>query len=364
MPTKLRIPEDSFRLGAGRYIQCDGAVSLVGEEVCRLGAKRAFVIGGKTALSLTENKIAKSLRENGVDFVFYIYEGFCSKETNAEIMEREDFRSSDVVIGVGGGTVMDAAKYCAVLSALPIINIPTSSATCAAYTPLSVCYTKTGETVGTVHHKTEVNAVLCDMEILSKQPERLLLAGIYDAMAKQYELHQRMLGIDIDYTDIGLVSSYHSSGFIFDFLNRKLDECLADVRAKKNTKTVYDTVYITIALTGVVSGLARGSNQTALAHKVYESLRRLYAEKVRGFLHGELVALGLIVQIAYNGEGGEEEFRDKLRSLSIPTSVSELGITDEGYMDALYEKLVSSTAMAGTTDEEKLRLKQKLLLIK
>lgn len=364
MATKSNIKESSFRLGCGRYLQESGALLGVAEEVARLGGKRPFVIGGKTALSLTKQTIDQSLAAKGMSANYHTYMGFCCREVCAKIMETETFLAADVVIGVGGGNVMDAAKYCAVLSGKPIINIPTSSATCAAYTPLSVCYTQEGSTVGTTHHKVEVNCVIADMDILCRQPVRLLLAGIYDSLAKIYELRQRLLGVTVDDADIGLYASYHLSGFMTDLLERKLEACCEDVKAGKSTKTVYDVVYALIAMTGAISGLARGSNQTAIGHKIYETLRALFPREVYTYLHGEMVAIGLIAQIAYNGEGDPMPFRAQMKKRGMPVSLCEVGVeaTPEN-MQLIYKTICNSSAMAGTTSEEQARLKAALALI-
>jgi glycerol dehydrogenase len=279
-------------------------------------------------------------------------------------MQSEAFKKSDVVIGIGGGNVMDAAKYCAMLSKKPIVNIPTSSATCAAFTPLSVCYNERGQTVGTTHFEQEVDCVIVDMEILCRQPVRLLVSGIYDSLAKVYELKQRMLGVSQSETDIGLYSSYALSQTLSEILQNNFSQVCLDTQKGENTKAVSDTVFAAIALTGVVSGLARGSNQTAIAHKIYESARYLFPETVFDFLHGEMVAIGLISQIYYNGEGDISAFKEKMKALKMPTSFSELGIapTQENLM-LFYEKIISSSAMVGTTNEEKAKLFEALKIV-
>ena len=55
-------------------------------------------------------------------------------------------------------------------------------------------------------------------------------------------------------------------------------------------KAVYDTVYILIAVTGLISSLARGSNQCAIAHKVYETARFVYPKEAHDKLHDILVS--------------------------------------------------------------------------
>lgn len=356
MATASRIPEESFRLGAGRYIQGDGVISMLGEECRRLGVRRPVVIGGETALSITRDRIRASLEKEGISAAFHTYKGLCTDEGIDGMAER--FAADrDAVIGAGGGTIMDTAKYLAVKMGVPVINIPTSSATCAAYTPLSVCYKSDGGKDRTVHHKTEVNAVLADMDVLSTQPPRLFLSGAYDAMAKLYELRQRMLGVDPSECDVGLASSYHLSGFMLDLLKSNLSGCINDLREGKSTKRLYDSVYASIAICGVVSGLARGANQTALAHKVYEILRSDYTEAARPYLHGELVALGIVLQIAYNGEGDPTAFARELRDNMIPASLSDLGISGEECAEHVYNKLIASTAMQGTSPEEQKHLR-------
>lgn len=365
MATKYSIKENSYRIGCGRYLHGSGMISNVAEEIIRLGCRKPFVMGGKTALSLTREAIEKSLAEHSLTAHFHTYLGFCCQDVCAEIMESDKFKACDAVIGVGGGNLMDAAKYCAVLSGKPVINIPTSSATCAAFTPLSVCYTRDGRAVGTTHHKTEVNCVIVDTSILCRQPTRLLLAGIYDSLAKLYELRQRMQGISVDDGDIGLYSSYHMSEFAADFLNNRLEAVIADTKHGIDSKLISDTAWITVALTGVISGLARGSNQTAIAHKVYESLRALFPVEVYSYLHGELVGMGLIVQIAYNGEGDADEFRARMRSFGMPTSLGEIGIEpNEENIALLRDKILDSTAMAGTTADEQARFCKVIELLK
>ena len=354
MPTISRIRESSFRIGSGRYIQEAGAIARVGKETARLGGRKPLIIGGATALSIAEEAVLKSLSVAGIVGEVAEYKGFCCVSTsNRIIAEHPD---TDMVIGVGGGNVMDAAKYIAAEKGVPVLNIPTSSATCAAYTPLSVCYTPEGGKDKSFHHKREVDCVIADTDVLCHQPPRLLLAGIYDSIAKIYELRQRMLGVADEDNDIGLLASYNLSGFAAEYLESHLEECIADVAAGKNTKTVNDTVFIVIALTGVISGLARGSNQCALAHAIYESARTLYPREVYSALHGELVAIGLILQTAYNGDGSAEEFAARMRRLGMPTRLSEVGVTlGEKSLDAFTDAILRSTSMAGTTEAEQAR---------
>ena len=47
---------DSYRFGAGRYIQEENALYYCGEEIKRYGCK-AYVIGGNMAINVTEKRM-------------------------------------------------------------------------------------------------------------------------------------------------------------------------------------------------------------------------------------------------------------------------------------------------------------------
>ena len=70
------------------------------------------------------------------------------------------------------------------------------------------------------------------------------------------------------------------------------------------TKAVEYVTYINIAVTGIISNITRSFNQSALAHMIYYGIRTCFTREARQALHGEIVAVGLFVQLHYNGLGG------------------------------------------------------------
>ena len=367
MATKSRVVETSFRFGCGRYVQESGAAARLPEEMTRLHCKNAFIMGGKTALSLAMPVIEPAMAAAGTAYSVQEYVGFCCVQTCEEMMETEAFTACDVVVGVGGGNVCDAAKYMAVKSDRPVILIPTSSATCACFTPLSVTYTKDFRRAGSFHHDREANAVLADMDLICTQPERLLASGVYDAAAKLIEIEQRVRDIPTDEVDVGLNASYALSRHTYERMFALMPAAVQALeRRDSENKALYDLVYLSVAATGVISGMARGSNQCATAHKIYDLARALFPDPVKDYLHGEIVGIGLLAQLYYNGRENEvEAFAADMRSHGLPTSFHEIGIepSDEN-MKLLYDKMIDSTAMAGTDDEEKARLVAALNVIR
>lgn len=340
----MPIREASFRIGCGRYLQEAGILAKCGEEISRLGRK-PLIIGGKTALEKTRSIIEESIAAACTHYYIEEHRGTCNDQRAKELAAFAEKGGYDVIVGVGGGVLMDFAKLCAHFAGLPILNIPTSSATCAAFTPLSVRYTPEGHTVGTMHFKKEVDAVLIDSAILAAQPPRLLLAGVFDALAKFVEIKHRF-NEQVEHFPLGLDWAYILSKHSFHILNTKTEQCLADMKAGKITDVVEQIIFTTIAATGVISGIARGSNQTALAHKFYENTRTLYHQEAKPYLHGEIVGVGLLLQNHFNQEdANNKELLSLMKAYEMPHSIEGVGIPKEGSCPLYFEKLKDCSAI-------------------
>ncbi len=336
----MPIKEKSFRIGCGRYVQEPGLLGTCGEEILRKG-KAPLIVGGKTALSLTKDTVEKSVCSVCEKYRIEEYTGTCNEEFAQQYASLAEKEGYDVIVGIGGGVLMDFSKLIGHFAKLPVINIPTSSATCAAYTPLSVRYTVEGRTVGSRHYEREVDAVLVDTAVVGAQPTRLLLAGMFDAIAKFVEIKHRFNEETKEYP-LGLDYAYILSERSYRELCEKTEKCIADMENGKITDTVEQVIYTTVAVTGVISGIARGSNQCAFAHKFYERTRELFPGESKPYLHGEIVGIGLLLQNYYNGE--EENNRGLLSLMKkhgMPCSLPDIRVpATKETLETYYEKLL------------------------
>lgn len=352
----MPIKEESFRIGCGRYLQKPNLLEVCGSEIARYG-KNAFVVGDDTSLSLALDTIKESAKKAQIKCKSYTHNGSCNEDAAKELAIVAGVLKCDVIVGVGGGVIMDFAKLIGFHAGAPVINIPTSSATCACYTPLSVCYTKEGHTVGTKHFEYEVDSVLVDTALIARQPARLLLAGVFDALAKYIEIKQRYN--DSDYP-LGLDWAHVLSQRSFSELVKKTEPALADMQKGEVTDAIEQVVFASLAATGVISGIARGSNQCALAHKFYETTRTLFFENSRPYLHGEIVGIGLLMQNFFNGEEKENEFLlSVMKKYNMPHSVYDIGIPADA-AELYYEKLIKTSAIDETNQNELENLKKSL----
>ena len=346
---------DSYRFGAGRYIQGENALDYCGEEIKRYGCK-AYVIGGNMAINVTEKRMCESFAKSELEYCIEKFSGYPSIQKIEELKNSVKETSCDVIVGVGGGRIMDLVKATAFELGVPIVAIPTQAATCAAYSPLSVLYTPEGHSDKYIHFEYEVNAIIVDDKVMLTQTPRLLAAGILDGMAKYIEiatLHPQVLD---ENTPIGQNSALYMAKYTYDVLKQKGEKAVADLKAGIWTKDLHDIIYVNIALTGIVSALMQGKGQTALGHAFNNALHRDFLEYIKKWLHGEGVALGLLAQLVYNEkEDLVEELQQLMMKFHMPCSLADIGlsINDENF-DKLYQRLCTFPFMTHDRKHEEL----------
>lgn len=319
--------DNAYKFGAGRYLQEAGALNLLGGEVARLG-KKALVIAGPRAWAATEGKAEKSLKDAGVEFELSLYPDQNTYERAKEHALQALTTGCQVIVGVGGGRIMDQAKATAHFAGdLPIVEVPTSIATCAAFAPLSVMYTAEGASLGSLRYDHEVNAIVMDMDVICKEPQRYAASGIMDGMAKMIEIQNGRSEILLDDVSIGLFTAYTIAEMAYHVYEKEAHQACHDIAEGKLTKAVEDIAYLNVAVAGIVSGVSKGFGQTALGHETYELVRTHFTQEAKPYLHGEIVAIGDCLQLAFNGHPEQvAPFRDFMRSMNMPLTLEDLSL--------------------------------------
>ena len=332
--------DPAFLFGCGRFRMEPNLLERSAEEILRFG-RRPLLVCDDRSHAVAFDKVAASLAAAGVELRELRHNGFCCRDDALACAEAGALEGADVVLGCGGGVICDFSKCIAHLAGAPLVTIPTSSAQCCAFTPIAVCYTREGRYVSTTHFPGEIASALLDTTVLSRQPARLLAAGALDAMAKKIELAfwtqlDRMAPAGAAGASAASGIAAAISDFIYDDLDAKVDAALADLAKGEPTPVLRDVFFDSIVGAGIVSGIAGGSKQVALAHRFYFFARQRDPETGRRFTHGELVAVGLVMQHAYNGRPDEAAaLAARLRGWGLAASVAELGLpVGPGELDA------------------------------
>lgn len=336
------IVDVAYKFGCGRYRQEKNLISVAGEEIVRYGTK-AFIVGGKTALNIVKEKLCESLKKSKIDFYMCTYSGHCSYAGAEKLAEVYKQNSCDMVIGVGGGKIMDFAKLLACKLDCPVVNIPTSSATCAAFTTLSVLYNDDGKTVGNFYQRLEVNCVLVDLDIMIHQPKRLLVSGYLDAIAKYIEMKNGNKTIDVESLSMDVFTASVLAKHVYDHLNSLLPSVLDALDKKEITEDFEKFIYLVIPVTGIISGISKGFGQSAIGHEFYYCMRTLFTEQTLKFLHGEIVGIGLIAQLYYNQLATYvPELETVMTENSVPVRLSQIGVeNNQENFNKIYQMVIN-----------------------
>ena len=338
-------PDDSWKFGAGRFIMKRGLLENIGEELARYG-RRPFFVGGPTAISVVRARSEAGLAAAGLEGVFSVHPGHVYHEAAKAKADEARAAGCDFVVAVGGGRGMDFGKLTAYYLGTGAVMLPTSISTCAAYSPFSLIYTPEGQTIpGNFCYDNENLAILADLETMAGQPARYVVSGMLDAMGKRVEIQNGNPVLDRSSSSLTQYAGYLLAGFTFDELEAKIDRVLDDLAAGRVSGDLEDMVFLNIPLTGIISALSRGVGQSAIAHELYYQGRLVFTKDLLGALHGEIVGVGMLPQLYYNGQ--EEmvgPFRAMLERVGAPTCLSEIGfrLTDENF-DRLFEAMAASS---------------------
>ena len=138
MPTKITqvtpVTTDinSLFVSPTQVMQGEGVISQAGETISRLG-KRPLVVGGKETLGMMSDYLKPVFQKFKLTGAFDSYAPDCSETSLKTLSKTTQDHQADLIIGVGGGKALDTAKLLAHQQKLPIVTIPTSGATCAAW---------------------------------------------------------------------------------------------------------------------------------------------------------------------------------------------------------------------------------------
>ena len=332
-----------MKFGCGRYIQAPGAMTVVGREAKMLKGTKALIIGGEKALASTGATIEASLKDAEIEPYFYTMKTDCCYETldylRNTLVPQEKF---DVVIGTGGGKVIDMTKATGKCSGLPVINAPSSVATFNCFSAMSVMYTKDHKPIDRIWHETENNAVILDTQVLANAPVKLFASGMADAFAKYIETGLMDEGYTVQSTPTGMYCSKIMAGTTNEIILTKGEKAYRDCIAHQVTDEFDACVFANVATTGIAAAV-NYSNQSLIrskngkgatfAHAMYYACKTIFNEETKNWLHGEIVGLGCQAEMyAFNRTEYEtKNFARFLKAIGQPMSIRELGIepTDE-----------------------------------
>jgi len=259
-----------------------------------------------------------------VDTVLYGHD--CTYANIDRLAELAKELKVDMIFGMGGGKALDTAKGAADRAKLPIFTFPTIASTCAATTALSVVYKEDGNFDSFYYFDRPARHAFIDLQIIAKAPWKYLQAGMGDTIGKFFECHFSARGDKLTHSS---ALGREISNMCYEPLLEYGVQALKDCKEGKVSLSLEQAVLANIVSTGLVSLMVLDEYNCAIAHSVYYGLVLLPGFEEQ-FLHGNVVAYGVLVQLMVDGDR-EEALRLKafMKELEIPTTLAEMNVSLE-----------------------------------
>ena len=302
----------------------DGVISQLGSIITDLDANisKVAIITGSIVKARMGAVCMSSFQESCLENFWFI-----STDASMESVHRlqriiEDY-SADLVIGLGGGRSVDAAKMTAFHLKKPFVSVPTSASHDGISSPFASIRGNNKP------HSVKVNTpvgVIADTLLLAKAPRRLLASGCGDLVAKITAVKDWELGRDENNEYFG---SYAAN---LACMSAKiiLDE---SPKLRENNRFGIRTIVEALISAGVASCIAGSSRPCSGAEHLFSHAVEYIVGNNCG-LHGERVGLGTIMMAKLHGLDWEI-IAETLENVGAPTTAKQIKLNEHHVVNSL-----------------------------
>ena len=330
----------------GRYVQSEGALQHLGDELGRLGKNSLIIAGGTAAETVIPRWL--SIWSEQFDITVERFGGECSDEEISRLAKIAREKRCNVVLGMGGGKVIDTAKAVGHEADAHVAVVPTIASTDAPTSAVSVIYTAAGAFSRYLFLPRNPDLVLVDTHVIAQAPVRFLVAGMGDALATWFEAEAcRQSYSENQCGGLGTLAGYNLARLCYDTI---LEHGVAAKKSCEQNVVTPAFAHVVEANT-LLSGLGFESGGLAAAHSIHNGLTRLHGTHT--YYHGEKVAIGVLAGLFLADRSKEliDEVYDFCESVGLPKTLAEVGIGDVSDED-LREVALAACAEGETIHHE------------
>lgn len=307
-----------------RYVQGPGALDSLPELAAPHGG-RPVVVTDPYVRDLLGDRVVAGLRAAGMEPLLVTLPGEITYAAVDQLVDDCAGPDRTLVIGLGGGKSLDAAKALSARLGVPVLTVPTVASNDSPTSSLIAMYDDGHAMVAVDRIASNPVAVLVDTELVAQSPVAFLRAGIGDAISKKLEADGCRAGTGV--TPLGsrpLIVAGAIADACWATLHAHAARALEDCARGEVTDDLEATVEAVVLL----SGLAFENGGLSLAHSLTRGLMR--DPGARSQPHGHHVAWGALVQAAAEGRSDVEilELVAFLRSTGLPVRAADLGIAE------------------------------------
>lgn len=247
-----------------------------------------------------------------------------SLATAGRLQEALGERSYDAVVGIGGGRILDVAKYAATRAGLPMVAVATNLAHDGICSPVASLENRQGK--GSYGVSMPL-AVVVDLDYVRGAPEPMILGGVGDVLSNLSAINDWLL-------------AHRVLGEPVDGLSVALAQTAAEAVLHRSDSFRSDEFLVVLAQSLVISGMAMsvaGSSRpcSGACHEFIHAVDQMFPGLAD---HGELAGVGALFA-TFLREGEDELFEDLARALGahgLPRTPADLGLDDAQFVAAVH----------------------------
>jgi glycerol-1-phosphate dehydrogenase [NAD(P)+] len=226
----------------------------------------------------------------------------------------------DAVVGLGGGKIIDCAKFAAARIGLPLVAVATNLSHDGLCSPVATLDNDAGR--GSYGVPNPIGVVI-DLDVIRRAPARFVRSGIGDALSNisavaDWELANRVNGEAID----GLAAA----------MARQAGEAVLRHPGTVQDDGFLQTLAEGLVLTGISMSVAGDSRPASGAcHEINHAFDLLYPKRAAS--HGEQCGLGAAFAMFLRGAHDESAYMaDTLRRHRLPVLPTDIGFSVEEFV--------------------------------
>jgi len=306
----------------GRYLQGPTALDQLVQIVQAFG-KHPILVMDAPVRELIGNRVLSQLTAAGLAPHVALFTGEITYANVEQLTESCRGLSSGVVVGLGGGKVLDTAKAISLRLGVPMVTVPTIASNDSPTSSVIAMYDEEHRLISVDKMVANPAAVIVDTSLIVGAPARFLRSGIGDALSKVFEADACRDGTGmtpLGTRPLGIASAIGQH--CYQTLRADSVDALRDCEEHRVTDAVERVVEAVVLL----SGLSFENGGLSLAHSLTRGL--MATQGAKSLLHGYHVAWGAVVQLAAEGRPDTEvlDLMSFVRAVGLPASSEDLGI--------------------------------------
>jgi glycerol-1-phosphate dehydrogenase [NAD(P)+] len=299
-----------------------GTLNLVSDICKRLGfSKTVLIVTGEKTREIAARRVTELLEDNDMKVGYILVSSPTLWNVKAVEMKIKKLKPQ-LVLGIGGGAKIDAAKLGSAHSGVPFFSIPTTASHDGIASPLASI--KGLDKPFSVMAQSPM-AIIADTDVIIKSAYRLIASGCGDVIAKITAVRDWRLAHEVKGEYIGEYAASLAE------MSAKLVMENAD-SIKPGDEEGLRVLLEALISSGVAMGIAGSSRPGSGAEHLFSHALDLVAPKPA--LHGEQCGVGAIMMARLYGLKWKR-IRDKLKKVGAPTNAKELGVEPSHIVQAL-----------------------------